>query len=99
MISVQFHNRTESHPVEFTQLISDQTLRLYDPNYYYAYSIVEIIDDAPLPNICETALYAFEPDAVTSDLLITLGSLSREETPEQANVGRLFSDEVTLSCD
>ncbi|WP_371226164.1 DUF1007 family protein [Roseovarius sp. 2305UL8-3] len=74
-------------------------LRVYDPNYYYAYSVVETTGQQSLPAPCETSLHAFEPDAVTSDLLITLGTLSREETPEQANVGRLFSDEVVLSCD
>ena len=77
----------------------DIVLRLYDPNYYYDYSIVEIANPAPLPKSCETSLFTFEPDATTSDLLVALGSLSREETPEQENVGRLFSDEVTLSCD
>ena len=74
-------------------------LRVYDPNYYYAYSIVEIVDPEPMPKSCETSLQAFEPNAVTSDLLVALGSLSREETPEEENVGRLFSDQVVLSCD
>lgn len=77
----------------------DIVLRIYDPNYYYAYTVIEVVEPLPLPKPCETVLYAFEPDAATGDLLVTLGSLSREETPEQSNVGRLFSDEVTLSCD
>lgn len=77
----------------------DVILRLYDPNYYYAYSVAEIVDPEPLPAHCETALHKFEPDTTTGDLLVALGTLSREETPEQADVGRLFSDEVTLSCD
>lgn len=77
----------------------DVTLRIYDPNYYYAYTVTEIVERAPLPQSCEAAIYGFEPDAATSDLLVALGTLSREETPEQADVGRLFSDEVELSCD
>ena len=77
----------------------DVSLRLYDPNFYYAYSVVEITNPVPMPTACEAWIYAFEPDAVTGDLLVALGTLSREETPEQADVGRLFSDEVVLSCD
>ncbi len=74
-------------------------LMLYDPNYYYSYTVNDLIETTPLPENCDTSIYAFEPDAVTGDLLVALGTLSREEQPEQANVGRLFSDEVVLSCD
>ena len=77
----------------------DIVLRIYDPNYYYAYTVIEIAEPGLLPETCEASIFAFEPDAVTGDLLVTLGTLSREESPEQANVGRLFSDEVALSCD
>jgi len=76
----------------------DVVLRLYDPGYYYSYSVSEVLGQSDMPNDCTAQLYPFEPDAVTSDLLIILGSLSREETPEQENVGRLFSDEIVLSC-
>lgn len=84
-------------PVEVSG--QDVILWLYDPNYYYAYAVAEIINPEPLPGNCQTVLQKFEPDAATSDLLIALGSLSREETPEQQNVGRLFSDKVAVSCD
>lgn len=77
----------------------DVVLRVYDPNYYYAYTVVDTAQAAPLPASCEVELISFEPDSVTSDLLVTLGNLSREETPEQENVGRLFSDLVTLKCE
>ena len=86
-----------AEPVKVAE--QDVVLRVYDPNYYYAYSVIEISNQTKLPETCEASLYSFEPDAVTSDLLVVLGSLSREETPEQANVGRLFSDDVALSCD
>ena len=77
----------------------DVVLRLYDPNYYYAYAVKEIVAVDALPEACEASINAFEPDAVTGDLLVALGTLSREETPEQADVGRLFSDEVVLICE
>lgn len=76
----------------------DVVLRLYDPNYYYAYSVIEIVEPKPVPENCDLALYPFEPDALTSDLLVALGTLSREEQPEQEGIGRMFSDEVVLTC-
>ena len=77
----------------------DVILRIYDPNYYYAYTVTELTNPTPLPETCKAVLNSFEPDAVSSDLLVALGSLSREETPDQPNVGRMFSDEVVVSCD
>jgi ABC-type uncharacterized transport system substrate-binding protein len=74
-------------------------LRNYDPSYYYAYAVLEIVDVSPLPATCDTSLNVFEPDAAADQLLATLGRLSREETPEDENIGRLFSDLVVLSCD
>ncbi|WP_306115348.1 MULTISPECIES: DUF1007 family protein [unclassified Roseovarius] len=76
----------------------DVVLRLYDPNYYYAYTVAEITNATHLPDGCAVDLVPFEPDALTSDLLVALGSLSREEQPEQEGIGRMFSDEVILKC-
>lgn len=95
-VTVRF-NLPLAEPVNVTG--RDVILRLYDPNYYYAYSVKEIVGGEALPDGCEASIDAFEPDAVTGDLLVALGTLSREETPEQADVGRLFSDEVVLICE
>ncbi|WP_417586688.1 DUF1007 family protein [Pararhodobacter oceanensis] len=75
-------------------------LRLYDPVYYYAYQILP--DDTllqDLPRICEAAVIPFEPDSASAALQAKLAALSREETPEQEDVGRLFSDQVRLTCE
>ena len=69
-------------------------LRLYDPTYYYSYTAVSV---EPAEN-CELALRRFEPNQATSGLQVQLARLSREETPEQENVGRLFSDVIELKC-
>lgn len=69
-------------------------LRLYDPTYYYAYSAV----DVGASEFCETSLTRFEADDATSDLKAKLSLLSREETPEQDGVGRLFADVISLRC-
>lgn len=73
-------------------------LRLYDPFFYYAYTILPTVDPAVLPVGCQAQIVPFEPDAVANALQEKLASLGREETPTQENVGRLFSDEVRLSC-
>lgn len=73
-------------------------LRLYDPFFYYAYTILAGTEGRDLPPGCQAEVIPFEPDAAESALQEQLAALSREETPEQPNVGRLFSDEVVLTC-
>lgn len=69
-------------------------LRLYDPTYYYAYATVDV---QPAEN-CDVALRKFEPDRAAFNLKKKLSRLSREETPEQKGVGRLFADVIELQC-
>ena len=77
-------------------LEDDVVLRLYDPSYYYAYDVVSFDDLAP--ENCFVSLKEFEPDKASADLQNQLATLSREETPAQADVGRLFADEIWLKC-
>ncbi|MEM6385365.1 MAG: DUF1007 family protein [Pseudomonadota bacterium] len=71
-------------------------LKLYDPNYYYAYTVVAMYGD--LPSFCTADIKSFRADEATSELQAQLALLSREETPAQEDVGRLFADEVALTC-
>lgn len=74
-------------------------LRLYDPTYYYDYTILPDAEALPsVPESCTADLIPFEPDAAAAALQSQLAALSREETPEQENVGRLFADKVRLTC-
>ena len=74
----------------------DVVLRLYDPTYYFAYSAIGLED---VPAGCASEIVTFQPDNATAALRAQLALLSREETPEQENVGRLFADLVMLSCE
>jgi ABC-type uncharacterized transport system substrate-binding protein len=74
-------------------------LRLYDPTYFYAYTVVAAPAPGELPAGCVADLLPFVPDAATAELQAELAALSREEVPEQEGVGRLFADEVVLRCD
>jgi len=73
-------------------------LRLYDPVFYYAYTILPMETPLYLPAGCETEIIPFEPNAVEAALQEQLAALSRDETPAQEGIGRLFSDEVSLTC-
>jgi ABC-type uncharacterized transport system substrate-binding protein len=73
-------------------------LRLYDPVFFYAYTILPAIDPIALPEGCQAQIVPFEPNAAENALQKKLIALGREEAPAQENVGRLFSDEVRLTC-
>jgi ABC-type uncharacterized transport system substrate-binding protein len=73
-------------------------LRLYDPVFFYAYTILPAIDPIALPEGCQAQIVPFEPNAAENALQEKLTALGREEAPTQENVGRLFSDEVRLTC-
>ncbi|MEP2642432.1 DUF1007 family protein [Roseobacter sp.] len=73
-------------------------LRLYDPAFYYAYTILPDTRRDDLPPECQTQVVPFEPNAAERALQDKLAALGRDETPPDENVGRLFSDEVRLIC-
>jgi ABC-type uncharacterized transport system substrate-binding protein len=84
-------------PLQAPLDVTDEVLlKLYDPSYYYAYTVVGL-EETDMGD-CLAELRNFEPDAATAELQAELALLSREETPEQENVGRLFADEVRLRC-
>lgn len=73
-------------------------LRLYDPYYYYAYTVTGVTIESGDAEACGAEMIPFEPDNATTALQLKLAALSRDETPAQADVGRLFSDQVIVSC-
>ncbi|MEM7753045.1 MAG: DUF1007 family protein [Pseudomonadota bacterium] len=78
-------------------VVGDMVLKLYDPFYYYAYTVTDL-DDVAWEG-CSAELVSFVPDQAAAELQTKLAALSREETPEQENVGRYFADQVRLTCD
>ncbi|MEM9576357.1 MAG: DUF1007 family protein [Pseudomonadota bacterium] len=85
-----------SHPVRIGT--DPAFLRLYDPIFYYAYTILPTEEGFALPPGCVAEIIPFDPDAVDRALQEKLAALGRDEVPEQDNVGRLFADEVSLAC-
>lgn len=70
--------------------------KLYDPTYYYAYSVTE--PPQVLGSGCQATLVPFVANSMLGALQSTLSELTADETPEQADVGALFADQVRLSC-
>ena len=73
-------------------------LRLYDPFFYFSYTIVSAKASPDLPEDCEAQIVHFEPTKAERVLQDMLAALGRDDSPEIENVGRLFSDEVQLTC-
>ena len=70
------------------------SLKLYDPGYYYAYTVVGAAADR-----CEAQVVPFQPDAAERALQEELNALSQEEMPEDPMIGARFADEIALTCD
>ncbi|PTE20430.1 hypothetical protein C5F48_17495 [Cereibacter changlensis JA139] len=70
------------------------SLKLYDPAYYYAYTVVGAAADR-----CEAQVIPFQPDAAERALQEELNALSQEEMPEDPMIGARFADGIALTCD
>lgn len=70
------------------------SLRLYDPLYYYAYSVVGAASDR-----CRATVIPFVADDQARALQDQLSALSQEQIPDDPQIGARFADEVVLQCD
>jgi ABC-type uncharacterized transport system substrate-binding protein len=74
-------------------------LKLYDPSYFYAYTVQETLDSAALPAGCAADVIPFKPSAADAALQADLAALSAEQIPDDPQIGARFADEVHVSCD
>lgn len=75
------------------------SLKLYDPIYYYAYSIPNEGRIFGPAAGCDVWVNRFDPDDQTAELQKKLGALSREDMPEDLDIGAKFAEEIALKCD
>ncbi len=61
-------------------------LRLYDPFFYYAYTILPAINPPNLPEDCQAQIVPFEPKAAESALQDKMAALGREDIPAVENL-------------
>jgi len=80
----------------------DAIIKLYDPNFYYAYEVTntpEILGAEGHGCTIEHRTPNTDGDPGLAALQVELSALGKDETPEQQDVGALFADEIRLSCD
>lgn len=75
------------------------SLKLYDPSYYYDYTLPTMLTPDPLPAGCTGALIRFKPDDADNRIRQQLAALSREQIPDDPNIGARFADELRLTCE
>lgn len=74
-------------------------LKLYDPTYFYAYSVEAALTPESLPEGCAAQVIPFRPSAADAALQEDLAALSAEEIPDDPQIGARFADELRLTCD
>jgi len=75
------------------------SLKLYDPGYYYAYSVpgkAQLFGNAAG---CDAVVNRFDPDEQQRVLQQELSNLSPDEVPEDINIGAIFAEEISLRCE
>ena len=87
---------TLDEPVEMAGRTA--TMKLYDPSYYYAYSVTAQSKVEGPAEACDFEIIPFDPDDAAEQLLSRLSALSREEFPDDPEVGAQLAETLTLSC-
>lgn len=83
-------------PLDLDQ--SSLDVGFYESTYFFAFKLTEGSTLLGDPGPCSAKIQPFVADAKDSALQEVLSKLSREETPDTANVGALFADRISLIC-
>ncbi|WP_181164688.1 DUF1007 family protein [Amaricoccus solimangrovi] len=78
---------------------SDARVEMYDPEYYYSYTLVGTPGLEGTHDRCRATIEPYEPTSKLTFLQKTLSAIPVDQTPDQANVGELFTDKARLRCD
>lgn len=84
-------------PVEMSGRVA--SLKLYDPFYYYAYSIPGAGRLSGPAEGCHVRVNRFVADEQSQAIREQLSALSKEDIPDDPNIGALFAEEIVLQCD
>lgn len=83
-------------PVQLNR--SKAELAFYEATYFYAFAVTKNPRLLGAKSSCTANVIPFEADAQDDVLKSALAKLSREETPDIADVGAFFADRITLQC-
>ena len=70
----------------------------YESTYFYAFSVTQAPEFLAGGQGCQAVVVPFTPDAQDAALQAVLAKLTREETPDNAQVGALFADRINVRC-
>ena len=73
-------------------------IEMYDPEYYYSYAIIGTPALEGAPRGCHAKVEPFRPSTGLAALQRSLSALPADQTPDQTDVGALFTDKVLLEC-
>lgn len=79
----------QASPIEVT---------FYEETFYYAFAIAQDPQFLGAAEGCSAIVEPYDPNKQTAALEQVLLRLGREETPEDINVGRFFTDRIHLTC-
>ncbi len=71
---------------------------LYESTYFFAFKLAETSQFIGQASGCSAAVAHFDPSPDDKALQSVLAALSREETPQDSNVGALFADRIMVEC-
>ncbi|WP_420586854.1 DUF1007 family protein [Ruegeria sp.] len=90
-------SRVLSSPANLTDAKAE--IEIYDATYYHDIAMAaspRILGDA---QGCHASLLPFDPDSLTASAETALAELEKEQSSTVEDVGRLFADRITLSCE
>lgn len=73
-------------------------LAFYESTYFFAFKVTNTPQLRGSSGTCVADVIPFTPDPNDASVLTKLAMLSREETPDDENVGLLFADRIALKC-
>jgi len=94
-LQITFSRRLET-PINLAG--STLNASFYESTYFFAFKITKPPELVGEVGECGAKIIPFVADPKNSALQATLAKLSREETPEDRQVGALFADRIALQC-
>ena len=89
--------RKLTKPLDLAQ--QDAEVGFYESTYFFAFSVSQEPKLLGNAGACTANVIQFDPTEKTATLKKLLARLSREETPEDENVGAYFADRITVACE
>ncbi|MEM7599056.1 MAG: DUF1007 family protein [Pseudomonadota bacterium] len=89
---------TRALEAPMTLIGSSTELAFYESTYFFAFKVTNIPQLMGGSGACVADVIPFKPDPNDASVLTKLAMLSREETPDDENVGLLFADRIALKC-